>query len=299
MTDENQMVEADPQEVDATEVDVSQTDTHEAEDFQDAPESQGPETPESIRELAKSLGWKEPDEWVGDRTNYVSADKYLEIQQRRLARVQEQDAEIERLKRDFVALQKQATERFEKADQSNLEYLRAERDRAAELGDMKKYRELAKQVEDALKPKVQTEDPQEVYQRAVEQATADPVYQEWNRENSWYNGQSWQDQAKTILANQIAQSSGVDPLRLPPDQRRQFYDTVAQKVAEAYGEKRPLPARVPSSGNRSPARAPARGKGFMNLPGDAQDAFKTLVRKGVFKDTDKDKAEYAKMYLES
>ena len=272
--------------------DVSESDTYDEPDGDSHPESNP-----AIAEMAKALGWKEPSDWKGDRTNYQSAEEFLAVKQRQFQRLEEKDAEIERLKREFVDFQKQATERFQRADEHNVASLKAELAEAAKYGDMERHARILSELEKVQKPKLPEPDPQRQYWEAVQEATSDPVYREWNDANPWYNGTSIKDQAKTVLANQIAQQQNVDVLRLPPAERRRFYDSVAAQVAEAYGEKR---SGMPGAamGGRSTARpGNPRGKSFDSLPREAREGFESLSRKGIFSNDDKGRAEYAKLYL--
>lgn len=270
-----------------------------ADEFDSQPEPQQPEEDPAVVAQAKALGWKPPEDWKGDTTNYMSAEKYLEIQQRRLSRVEQQDEELKSLRKELIRLQREAQDRFKRADESNLQYLREEQRRAAELGDMKRFDALSKQIDEASKPR-QFEEPDEapeaVYQRAIEEATADPVYQQWNSQHTWYNGQSLQDQAKTMLANRIAQNSGINPMALPPQQRREFYDNIARQVAEAYGEKANPMGSYSAPNGRSPARSPGRkAKDFDSLPVEAKTTgWQQMQRLRAYPNTDKGRAEYAR-----
>ena len=102
--------------------DVSQSDTP---DYGERPQ----DDPETAR-LAKALGWKEPTEWKGDTTNYMTAEKYLGIHSKRLEQLPEIQTRAERAEQELQRLRREVMDRFKDQDEQSLQSLRAERDKA-------------------------------------------------------------------------------------------------------------------------------------------------------------------------
>lgn len=275
-------------------------------------EQEEPEASEQDVALAKALGWKSPDEWKGDRSGLIEDPKeYLRIHSRRIQEFGDVQEQLAATRRELLRLEKESKERFKQADETSLSQLRAERDRAFDLGDKKKFQALDKQLEERLRATSEETDEGPQVDETVRQATADPVYQEWLQENAWYKAQTFEDAAKHQYANNVARQllearNVSDPLSLPADARRDFYRAVAKEVNRAYGAPNPAPmqGRQQEAPTNTPPRrqpaAPQRGKNktdFNALPGDAKDGFDKWVKMGVYKNDDKSRAEYAKDYF--
>lgn len=315
MTDVNEEY-VEPQEIEADEtpdgrpeVDESH-DSHDLDDSdnqQDAPDyGERPEaTPEDAR-LAKLLGWKEPTEWKGDTTNYMSAEKYLEIHSKRLQDLPEIQTRAERAEQELQRLRRKVMERFEKQDAEGVEKLKAERDKAFDLGDKRAYDALNQRIEEQLARPREQADPEQAQRQHVQQVVSDTAFQEFASQNPWFeSGMRGDPEAapKFEYANFIAEQEykrlGVaNPLELPDALRRQVFSQVASKVKQFFPEQKAnnMPNYQPGSQSRSTTTQRKKGPSFDALPQDAKQAFQTLSRRKIYQDTPEGRLEYAREY---
>lgn len=311
MTDVNEEY-VEPQEVEADEapeVDESHesSESHDLDDQQDAPEygERPQEDPETAR-LAKALGWKEPTEWKGDTTNYMSAEKYLSIHSKRLQDLPEIQTRAERAEQELARLRREMVERFEKQDAEGIEKLKADRDKAFDLGDKRAYDELNKRIEEQLARPREQGDPEQAQRQHVQQVVSDPVFQEFATQNPWFESGMRGDPAaapKFEYANFIAEQeykrlNVTNPLELPDALRRQVFSQVAAKVNQFFPEQKGnnVPNYQPGAQSRSNAAPRKKGPSFDALPAEAKQAFQTLARRKIYQDSPEGRLEYAREY---
>lgn len=277
--------------------DVSQSDTP---DYGERPQ----DDPETAR-LAKALGWKEPTEWKGDTTNYMTAEKYLSIHSKRLEALPEIQTRAERAEQELQRLRREVMDRFKDQDEQSLQSLRAERDKAFDIGDKRQYDALNQQIEQRLaRPEPQVNE-QEAQREHVQQVAADPIFREFVTQNPWFESGMRGDASaapKFEYANFIAQQEyqrlGIqNPLELQPELRRQVFNQVAAKVNQFFPDQRGRQTNYQSPADgRSAATPRKKGPSFDALPQDAKQGFQTWVKRKVYQDTPEDRLAYARDY---
>ncbi len=261
------------------------------------------EDPETMR-LAKALGWKEPTEWKGDTTNYMSAEKYLGIHSKRLESLPEIQTRAERAEQELQRLRREVMERFKDQDEQSLQSLRQERDKAFDLGDKRQYDALNQQIEQRIARVEPPVNEQEAQREHVQQVAADPVFREFVTQNPWFETGMRGDPAaapKFEYANYVAQQEyqrlGIqNPLELQPELRRQVFNQVAAKVNQFFPDQRSKPNYQSPTDGRSPATPRKKGPSFDALPQEAKQGFQTWVKRKVYSDTPEDRLAYARDY---
>lgn len=267
-------------------------------------ESERPEYDPEVVKLAKLHGWKEPDNWKGDTTNFMDPEKFLQVNAKRF---QEELPQLrqdkERLESELRRLRQEVMERFQEQDQQSLAKLEAERDRAAEIGDMARYRQLNDQLRDAYtRPREQHGDPEQLQREHVNTVVADPVFQEFAAANPWLNDptqQHKQEYASYVAQQEYARLGVANPLELQPELRRQVFSQISAKVNQFFPEQKAnngLGNYQPATQQRSSAAPRKKGPSFDALPKDAKDGFARWVRRGVYKDTPEDRLSFARDY---
>lgn len=134
--------------------------------------------------------------------------------------------------------------------------------------------------------------------------TADPQYQAWLGENSWYGT----DRRRTALAVAIGQELRSDPANNHL-QGRAFFDKVTAEVNKVLAPPR-TPSKVESGANggngaqRNNEADPASGKTYADLPQDAKEACERFAKQVVgegraFKDIASWRKHYITQYFNS
>lgn len=265
-----------------------------------------PDDPEAER-MARLMGWKPKEEWKGDTTNFVSAQEYLRRNARKFEafdELEKKTQELDELKRKFVSIENRFNENEARQNHASLKQLEAARDEAFRVGDRRQFAALDQEIRKRERTQAQREYEERLRQQQQPSydPDADTNFHKFMAENPWYGDRNnTGNAAKTYYAeNKAAPQAYAEGLR-PEIHGERFYARVSELVNEVYGQ--------PSFGNqknmpsqntpRQPAkpRAP-KTKGFSHLPQDAHQAFERLARKGVFENSDKGRAEYARMYFE-
>lgn len=260
-----------------------------------------PKYDEETAALARKFGWKPPEEWKGDRSNLIeNPAEFLALQTRRLERTAEIEEQLRATRRELVELARAQQEMSNGTRQQRLDALKAERDRAFDVGDRKKFEALDKQYVELVAASREPEPRNEQPAPAPVDPDADRNFWDWHRDNAWYRGKDSLSDAMTYYADRIAAPQVVAEGLHPMKDGRAFYDRVAQLVQAQYGQRQNAMPPANQTDNRGSATPPRPGKtqqNFSSLPNDAQLAFRQWVRAGVFKDTEKDRAEYTRDYL--
>lgn len=257
---------------------------------EDEPEDFEEPEKESLTDLAKRLGWKDPEDWKGDRTNLIEDPaEFLALQARTTAELKEQ---LTATRRELLEVSRKTQETSETYTKSRLDELDQARIKAFEQGDIRRHDDLLAQMREIEgRTRAAPEAPQPT-------GDQDPNFWEWYKGNSWYN----KDQSRTTYADQVAAPQVVAEGLTPQTHGVEFYNRVTEKVNEYFGAPKRAGIRQPVV--EDPARQPAatrkpqkNAKGFAQMPREAQDAFEYWVRKRVYKDTNRDRAEYAREYF--
>ena len=261
--------------------------------------------------IARRFGWKPKAEWKGDTTNHMEAGDYLErvINPRleKVPKVEQLEAQLNEVRRQAMQLALKQQEATKQQQTTTLEQLRAERKRAFDLGDEKKFSEVEAKLEEYYakrEPELQGPPPEEI-QRRVQAANEDPAFLEWLPSNQdWYGA----NEAATHLAAQIAaerlRAENVsDVMQLPSWARRAFYNEIAAEVRKRTGiapaarQSAPKPPASEEGATARKAPVSAAKKSWNALPRDAREAYAQLSRNGIYTGDEKGKQEYARDYF--
>jgi len=255
-------------------------------------------SPELI-EKAQRMGWIPPDEFKGDKSRFVPADKFVQRAEEMLPimktqltkydeKVQKYESEIMGLKSSLDA-QKKTTEKLVKMSKSISEraYEQAKKDltkqqaQAVADGDVEKWQSLEEQKDKLEKP-----EPIEVEKEPVQQNT---VFDDWHRGNDWY----LKDSDMTLWANGYAQVVQSENPQMPYNQVLKMVESKAKDVFSHKFEnpERHKPATVDTS-NSGSVETKAPDKSYRNLPADAKAACDNIVEQGLMT-----KEEYVKEYF--
>jgi hypothetical protein len=254
--------------------------------------------PESEAEVkARTMGWKPAEEWDGDKTKHLSAEQFLDRNERLAARADKiAKAEISRLEREVRELTGTISDlgiHMKKADKRAYERARKDLEQrmeaAVEAGDTAAFKEVKAEA-DALEEEVKESAKPAAKEADKPNPDEDPNFIAWHKENSWY-GKGGHLKA-TIYANQQAKDVGT------MYQGREFYEAITEMVKDEFPD-------LFENANRKKAAAvegtngggkPARTK-WEQVPKEDQAVFRRFVKQGVFEDTKEDREKYADDYL--
>jgi len=163
-------------------------------------------SPEEVQK-AEALGWKNPKDWKGapPKNGFVKARDYAERGETVIPIIKSQNAKLEkeneRLAKEFAAYKTEQAEKLSRMEKMNGAALKRQReqleeefsariDRATEVGDTAKVRELRKAEREALKEFDQdaAETKKEEKKEAKDGLPSDvqETIAAWIKENDWY-----------------------------------------------------------------------------------------------------------------
>lgn len=243
---------------------------------------------------ARAFGWKPADEWQGDLPGGFIEDpeRYLERAEgfypfRKLKEQMEKQSEVQQQElRKIASVAEQVIQGEKERMRAELDANRAAQDRAADDGDMTRFRELRKE-EDSLRDKITPEDPKapddngvpDNHRRAIER---------WSVGKDWFKTDQVLTNNASMFYGEAQQKGLTDP--------EAILKHVDMRMAEAFphkfGEK---PKQPPVESGLNFGGSPGGDGGFSKLPKAAKDAFKDFASRGWFEDN----AEGRKKYMES
>lgn len=281
---------------------------------------------QELIEEAKKMGWQDEESFKGDKSKWTSAEEFVEkgrhvlpilaennkrMQKELLTRdteignlrkaVENSDKAISAMEKHFNA----ATQaRVKEAKQTLINEIKS----ARELGDVDAEMLLLEQLDDvkseekaataASKEEKPAEKPAESYMT--------PTVKAWGAENSWYG----QDKRKSKILDRACEDlrdageTSVDvefleKAKAVMEERMEFMEAFE---AQRSGKKREVPANKVVSGGPNRANSGGGGKGFADLPREAQKACHedndTFVGEGKRYKTQKEwETAYTKLYI--
>jgi hypothetical protein len=237
---------------------------------------------ETDEKEARALGWKAPEEWVGDKpAGYIEDPaRFVERAERKglkdkITQIETQSqAEIRRLTAMYeqaAAVQKQ------QFDAERARLLASQREAVA-VGDVDAFDRVSGQLA-KMQPPVQA---------APAQPQVDPYVAEYAAKNEWVK-----DPILFGFARDAIDRAGM--AGKPVHEQVAF----AEKAVKDYFPHKfaapnppPIPPRVDGGGLGGGGRADPLAK----LPASAQEQFRKFVARGFFADTPAGRAQYAKDY---
>lgn len=222
------------------------------------------QTIETVDDYARSRGWRPKEEWDGEG-EWRDAKTFLSFGLERASNlgkdVKGLKDTVERMARTQADITAQAVESARKQEREALERRLVE---ATEIGDTAAALEVSQQIaEVAAKP----------IQRGP-----DPSVEAWVNENTWFKDDAIAN-AVAVAASNKAAAEGKNT----SDQ----LEAAREAVHKRFPEYAPTPAKVVEVAAPTNRAAPAnRKKGFADMPAEAQQVAKELVRRGFAKSTD-------------
>lgn len=245
-------------------------------------------------EEARTFGWKSPQEWQGARPDgYISDPKEYMERVKRFPVFRAMTARYEELARGLEAVNRDALERQRRAHEAELARVRAERDAAAELGDMDAYRQ-----------RVADED--RLAKGAPQAAKASPEWSDDDR--AAFDAETWLKnplllQEATTAVDYAMNTGQISRTSSPREQIAYVKSQMAMKYPHLFQSDAPkaAPAKAPQ---KTVGRVDGGGLGtaasgqdlFASLPAEATAAFKRFVADGLYKDTPEERKNYANAY---
>lgn len=245
-------------------------------------------------EDAKHLGWKSPDDWVGDKpAGYIDDPRrYLERFERipAVRALKEQTAKIQKdaddRARKLDALYQQQADSQRHAYESRLAEITRGQRQAASLADTDAYDRL-EQEKSRLAPPRQEQQP--------EQPQADPYVSEYRASE----GGKWLDDAYLLNQGKQIIDANPDIMKRPAQEQVAYAESKLRMLYPqmfASGKPAPKPQRAQRVDGGGLAAQLGGGTGFEKLPPDAKTQFKRFVKEGLFSDDEQGRKAYTNDY---
>lgn len=262
---------------------------------------------------ARKQGWKPQEEFDGPSDKWRPAEEFVkrgnEDPRILYSRVTKLDRTLAEERRAREEERRAVEDRFERLNQMNLLALQRQRQQleaqfshakrlAVKDGDEELYNRVEQQEQETRKA-WQEEDQ---WQQQNTQAKPQPAQQQlqpevssWIERNPWFN----KDQALTEEATAYEEYLARTQPGLSLDERlEKTREHVAAQYPNKFGRRpRTNGAQRQGSPVDSGARQPGQGgvdHGFAQLPNEFKAQFRNFVKEGIFEDTPKARAEYAK-----
>ena len=241
---------------------------------------------ETLKEATRQ-GWVPKDQYNGPEDKWVDADTFVKKGKEINALLRKDNdflkREVAEMKSTMMEFKKFHAETEKRAYDRAMADLREQKKEAISQGDGERVLEIDDAL-DELKQRRQ----EEKKESAKPSNQPDPVFADWNTENSWFG----KDTELTEEANLIGESL---KRRQPNLIGRDFLDEVTKRVKKMYPEKftnsnRSRPS--PVEGNSPNKSARSGGKSFNDLPAEAKAACLKFEKGGLLS-----REQYVKEYF--
>jgi hypothetical protein len=272
---------------------------------------------------ARKQGWKPKDEFDGPADKWRPADEFVKrgnedprILRTRVDKLDKLYSGVKaQWQADLSAKEKEFNERVERLNRVSELALKRQRDtyeaqiatakrQAVQEGDAERYDQLEQHeravqaewrkedeaVAEQPKPK---SDPREAAPKLL------PETETWVSKNaSWFNKDRTLTDEAIAYENYLAQSQpGLSVAERLEKTREHVVTTFPNKFGRKNGMSQDNRKGSPVEGSqRGPGGSANADGGFGQLPSEARTQFKAFVKEGIFKDSDADRASYAKYY---
>lgn len=224
---------------------------------------EAPPAPRTVEDVARELGWKPKEEYAGDDTEWRDAESFVRfgIERNRdlrkeLRAVRE---DVGRIGRTSAVMAEQAAERARAEERQKWEGIHT---RAVEEGDLKVATEAVTKIAELATP-------------APKQPQSDPLVDRFVSENVWFNSDPIAQALAVAATNTVAARGGSIA-----EQLEEARKVVHQRFPE-YAPKQTKPAPAVSQPGQRVATTTNRQKGFNDMPAEAQQACRELVKRGL------------------
>jgi hypothetical protein len=246
-------------------------------------------------EDAKHLGWKSPDDWVGDKpAGYIDDPRrYLERFERipAVRALKEQTAKIQKdaddRARKLDALYQQQADSQRQAYESRLAEITRGQRQAASLADTDAYDRLEQEKARLAPPRQEQQDP--------EPPQADPYVSQYRSSE----GGKWLDNPILLETGKKLIDANPAILQRPAQEQVAYAEAELRRMYPTYfpsgnGAQKPQRAQRVDGGGL--AAQLGGGTGFEKLPPDAKTQFKRFVKEGLFTDDERGRKAYTNDY---
>jgi type II secretory pathway component PulM len=261
-----------------------------------------------VEERAKLMGWVPKEDFKGDPDRWTPAEDYVEradhvmpIMKAQMSKYEEQlqstgeelkstRTELANLKTTMEKVIKVNSKVSEAAYQRAVETIRKEQRQAINDSDGDRFEQLERDKE-----KLEAARPEKI--EVEEKPVINPEFEEWVKENEWYNTDTdLRDYCEGVAPQVAAQN--------PHFTNKQLYAAVKERAMNLFPDKFENPNRkeksaVASSDRQGEQKPAGKGK-FTNLPKEAKDAWASMEGQGLknIDGSDYTKEDYAKDFFE-
>ena len=218
--------------------------------------------PKTVDDYARSRGWKPKEEWDGEG-DWRDAETFLSFGLERASNlgkdVKGLKDTVERMARTQTDITAEAVDRARKQERERLDQKLVE---ATEIGDTAAALEVSQRIAEVAASPVRN--------------GPDPQAEAFVSENPWFNDDPIAKAVAVAACERLAHLPVADQLA-----------AAKEAVHKRFPEYAPTPAKVVDVA--APQNRPAsnnRKKGFADMPVEAQQTAKELVRRGFIKTTD-------------
>jgi hypothetical protein len=232
-----------------------------------------PEIDEDTLKEAKRQGWVPQDEYTGPADKWVDADTFVKKGKEINALLRKDNdflkREVSEMKSTMMEFKKFHAETEKRAYDRAMADLREQKKEAISQGDGDKVLQIDDAIDDLKqsKPVVPT----------ASTPTIDPVFSQWSEDNRWYTTDAQLKTEADLIGEVIKRQN---PTLIGQD----FLDEVTTRVKRMYPEKFTNANRArpsPVEGTTAPKAVGKAGKGFKDLPPEAQQACQKFEKQGL------------------
>lgn len=235
-----------------------------------------PSGPSAIEQKAIEMGWRPKEEFGGDEDDFIDATEFVR-RKPLFDKIEHQSKELKEIKRVLRSLQDHHVKVKEVEFKRAVDYLKAQKKEALEVGDHDKVVELDDQLVDLRA----AQRAQEIEQATPSQPTVHPDFSAWVQKNTWYA----QDEDLRAFADKVGLDYNKANPELPPVEVLKYVSARVKKVFphKFSNTERTKPAAV--DGGSSTAK-PTKASDNFSMTEEEERVMKTFVRAGIMTEAD-------------
>lgn len=233
------------------------------------------ETP--AEDQARKMGWVPKEEFKGDESNWVSAEKFVErgenhigLLKKKLENSDKKIAEMHETLKQFGDHHKKTLAAEQKRHEKMVKDLKKQQREAVELGDTNEYDRLEQEIADAEEMA-----PAEKEKASKKDEIPNEVTQFIDR-NPWFNSDMELNAAAQAMHTALLSSQ---PGMSLDDNLKETEKRIQQMFPEKFGKKSRQPSPVEGATNGSGSGG--KGSGYKDLPPEAKAACDRFVSQGM------------------
>ncbi len=232
-------------------------------------QTQEPRELSAVEQKALEMGWRPKEEFDGDEEDFIDATEFVR-RKPLFDKIEYQSKELKEVKKVLRSLQEHHTKVKETEFKRAVDYLKAQKKEALEVGDMDRVVELDDQLVDIRATQKAAE--------RVEPATQEvhPDFTAWVDTNKWYAT----DKSLRTFADNLGVSYAQEHPELEPKEVLKY---VTATVKRAFPEKFQNPNRTKPAAvdGGSPASKPTKASDSFSLTEEEERVMKQFVRAGI------------------